>query len=479
MSPNLRELINALGALATGALAGFVLADARGGTWGFVASPGQIERWQASVADSVAIGIALAIPACALMAYKGSRRLAWISIVALASIVTGLTISRAGGATIDFAIAVQYVRAGAAGLILGCATAAVWGRISGQLAVAIGTLSAYLLARAWIKSGDLGAAAAQFGDPPRTLMFVAIVLAVAAAVTAQSAYRLQRLDARTIRWAVAAAIAFVVVNRLLFSWITDQPLDSRFGTWVVIGISIAVVLVLVDLIARAVSRPNGQFLLVATAVAAGATLVLNDVRQAYLTVDTWWIVIVGIVAVAVGLRISVLWKHPIAGLGVMAVVPLVAAIWPDFGTDGPLLVIRVAIVGLGAAHALGSTFAADSAFATFGLAIPYAATVFTVAAAGPPRYVIEGTTSYKGSYEPLIGVPASQEVTQELSAGISLRLQARGDSTSMDGEMIFGRGVSLPKHPADLDDHLGPIAMLLAMAFCVVGVVTLPKKNAA
>lgn len=453
MSPNLRELIAALAALVTGALAGFVLADARGGTWGFIASQGQIERWQSSVPNSIALGLALAVPTCALLAHKGSRRIAWIVVVLLAVVVTATTLTRQGGATIEFAIAVEYVRAAAAGIMLGCATAVVWGRVSGQLAVAIGALSAYLLARAWIKSGDLGSAAAQFGDPPRTLMFVAIALAVAAAVTAQSAYRLQRLDARTIRWAVAGALAFVVLNRLLFAWITDQPLDARLRTWVVIGISIAVVLVLTDVIARAVPRNDGQFLLVATAVAAGATIVLNDIRRQVVTVDTWWLVLAGIIAVAVGLRLSVLWKHSFAGLGILAVVPLAAAIWPEFGTDGPLLAIRVAIVALGAAHALGSTFAADSAFATFGLAIPYAATVFAVGAAGPAHYFVDESNAFEEAYQSLGPLDMSQPYETSLT-------------------IDFEKG-------STIDDHLGPIAMLLAMAFCVVGVVTLPKKTAA
>jgi hypothetical protein len=457
VSPNLRELIAALAALVTGALAGFVLADARGGTWGFVASQGQIERWQSSVPNSIALGLALAVPTCALLAHKGSRRIAWIAIVLLAVVVTATTLSRQGGATIEFAIAVEYVRAAAAGIMLGCATAVVWGRISGQLALAIGTLSAYLLARAWIKSGDLGSAAAQFGDPPRALMFAAIALAIAAAVTAQAGYRLQRLDARTVRWAVAGALVFVVLNRILFSWITGQAVDARFSTWVVIGISITIVLVLVDVIARVVSRSAGQFLLVATAVAAGATIVLNDIRRQILTVDTWWLVLAGIVAVAVGLRLSVLWKHSFAGIGVVAIVPLVAAVAPEFGTDGPLLVIRVAIVALGAAHALGSTFAADSAFATFGLAIPYAATVFAVAAAGPPRYFMsDTTTTYEGAYEPLDGIEMSRAYETSLTIDFDVGADSR---------------------PAELDAHLGAIAMLLAMVFCVVGVVTLPKSR--
>ncbi|KAA0022172.1 hypothetical protein [Antrihabitans cavernicola] len=458
MPPILRELITLVAGLFGAGLAGFVLADARSGNWAFIADPAQLERWHSSAPSGVAIGVVVAVLVCILIGQQGSSRGAWVAVAVFSLIVGIITAIQQQFTSLDVVTALHYVRAVAAGGILGAVIAALWARAPGRLAVSVGAVSAFLLAKAWNSAGAIGGtrigtAASQLGDPPSWLSIAAILLAVAAAWTAQTGFRLQRPDPRSLRVVIVGAIVLALAHRLLGQWIGNQEYGSRIRIWVVIAISLVIVLASVELIARFAPAPDGRFLLAATGCAAAAMPVLGDFASA--TISGQWIILVGVLAVVVGLRLSVDRPHPVAGLAVAALIPLVTAAWPTFGNDGVLLLVRVAVLGFGIAHAVGSTFPTEPAIAALGLGIPFSAFVLTEAASVPLRF-----NFYGGSYEPL------SDTYYSPLPGV----------TSSDA---FSTSLSIEFTEVSNDLRFVGIALLLTVVFCAAAILvpTIPRAS--
>ncbi|KXF53396.1 hypothetical protein AXA44_44840 [Rhodococcus sp. SC4] len=433
-----REPLSAAAALASGALAGFVLTNPRNRAWTINASDREIDRWLSSQPTGVVVALVLAVIAVAGLQRSGSRRVSWLLAVACALALIGArwAVPQAGG--VDTLIALHFAKTATAGFLLGAAVAAVWGRWVSQLALTLGVASAFLLASvqrlprgdtAYVEPASMSTSA--IGEPPQWLLIGVLVLALASAVVARSQFRVQRPDRRTLLTALVGALALALLNRLLGAWIDDQEFGEPLTVWLIVAFSLAVILTVTVLIARRFPGIDGRFLLAATGVTAAAVLVLDDLRTPRVTTPAAALLAVGVVALATGIAMAVRvppkWRRPQWGLSLAAVVPLLATIWPDFGDDGVALLIRLAVLGCGTGFALAAALPGSAPVAVLGFALPFASLVFVAATTVPRSRVV-----YPG---------ASSEHR-------------------------------LPSSPASTaaSDHLVGFVMLLVVAFCVYSV---------
>ncbi|AQA22695.1 putative membrane protein [Rhodococcus sp. MTM3W5.2] len=344
-------------------------------------------------------------------------------------------------------------------MILGAAVATVWGRRAGQLALTLGVLATFLTARAF-ELVFPAQTTSTIGEPSWWLLGPTLVLAAAAAALADGSTRIQRATGRELRLAVTAAASIALANRALLYWIDRQDYTSRVSSWIVIGLSMVLVLVLTWFAAQTIEVAGGRFLLATTGVAAASMPVLVDLGGPFPGIEHWQAVLVGAVAVAVGLRVSMTWRSTIGGLFVVAAIPMVGAIWPDLGQDGPMLLVRLAVLGVGAGLAFGSSLPGTAAFAAVGLGIPFVSMVFHSAAT-----VFTGVVGYGGSfyggYAPLTSNP--------MTGALGPTLAVRPDPT------FTGAGfVDIPAY----DDRVAGIALLIAVLACAVGIRTLARPTA-
>ncbi|MFD4183076.1 hypothetical protein [Rhodococcus sp. NPDC058514] len=440
MPVDAREILPALTALFGGALAAFVLTNPPGGGWAIYTSDREMSRWLSSQPTGVAVGVVAAVLAYALLQRKGSRRIAWIALAAATLALIGARLAAPGIGGIDGLIALHYLKTVAAGVILGAAVATAWGRRGGQLALALGVLATFLTARAFELVFPAQTTSA-IGEPSWWLLGPTLVLAGAAAALAEGSTRIQQATGRELRLAVASAASIALANRVLQFWIDRQDYTSRVATWIVIGIAIAAVLALTWFAARAMEPAAGRFVLAATGVAAAAMPVLVDLGAPFPDVEHWQAVLVGAVAVAAGLRVSMTWRSTITGLCVVALIPLVGAIWPTFGGDGPLLLVRLAVLGVGAGLAFGSSLPGTAAIAAVGLGIPFVSMVFHSAA----------TVRADGGFEAVVARHrelVGEHIPEQMAGG------------------LYGSGVmDIPAY----DDRIAGIALLIAVLVCAVG----------
>ncbi|MBJ8348600.1 hypothetical protein [Antrihabitans sp. YC2-6] len=397
MTPSLRELIAAIAAVVCGALAAFVATPILGINWSFSAELADTEKWIAVQSNTVAIGGALAVPVCVLLASRGSRQLAWGAAAGFALIVGIATLILPDGSGID-AQGTYYLRALAAGGLIGAAVAASWGRRALQLALVLGVVATWLIV--WMREAQafhdvFDPAARRAGDPWWWLVALAIVAAAAAAATAHSSYRAPHPGLAGVQVAIAGVISFVVVNRLLGAWLTNVADSPRPRLWTVTLSVVALIFVLVFFISRMTPGTDGRFVLTMTGITAAAMPVVCS-AHGLLTreVDLWVGLFVGILAVAIGLRAAIVVPHPVAGLAVAGLVPLLGALWPEFGTGDAWIVLRLALLGLGAGHAIGSNFASESPITALGLVIPFTALALSRAYTIP----LVGATEETGDY---------------------------------------------------------------------------------
>ncbi|TQC46831.1 hypothetical protein EEB14_24015 [Rhodococcus sp. WS4] len=433
-----REPLSAAAALASGALAGFVLTNPRNRAWTINASDREIDRWLSSQPTGVVVALVLAVVAVAGLQRSGSRRLSWLLAAVCALVLIGArwVVPHASG--VDTLIALHFAKTATAGFLLGAAVAAVWGRWAPQLALTLGVAGAFLLASvqrlprgdaAYVEPASMSTSA--IGEPPRWLLVGVLVLAVASAVVARSQFRVQRPDRKTLLTALVGALALALLNRLLGAWIDDQEFGEPMTVWLIVAFSLAVIVTSTALIARRVPGIDGRFLLAATGVTAAAVLVLDDLRTPRVTIPAAALLAVGVFTLAAGIAVSVRvppkWRRPGWGLCLAALVPLVATVWPDFGNDGVALLIRLAVLGGGTGFALASALPGSAPVAVLGLALPFASLVFVAATTVPRSRVVysDATTSNR-----------------------------------------------LPSSPASTaaSDHLAGVAMLLVVAFCVYAV---------
>ncbi|MFC7449471.1 hypothetical protein [Rhodococcus daqingensis] len=447
-----REVLSTSTALFGGALAAFVLTNPPGGGWAIHTSERELSRWLSSQPTGIAVGAVVAVLAYALLQRKGSRRIAWIAMAVATVVLIGARLATPGVGAIDALIAVHYLKSVAAGVILGAAVATVWGRRAGQLALALSVLATFLTARVF-ELVFPAQTTSSIGEPSWWLLGPMLVLAAVAAAIADGATRIQRATGRELRLAVVAAASIALANRALQFWIDRQDYTSRVATWVIIGVCMVVVLGLTWFAARAVVPAEGRFLLAATGVAAASMPVLVDLGGPLANVEHWQAVLVGALAVALGLRLSMTWRSTIGGLFVVALIPMVGAIWPELGQDGPMLLVRLAVLGVGAGLAFGSSLPGTAAIAAVGLGIPFVSMVFHSAAT-----VFTGAVAYGGAYEPLPGVPMSSAYETQLQIEL------------FEG----GTFIDIPHY----DDRVAGIALLIAVLACAVGARALARPIA-
>ncbi|MGW6378852.1 hypothetical protein ACWFRB_22600 [Rhodococcus sp. NPDC055112] len=458
-----REVLSALSALFGGALAAFVLTNPPGGGWAIYTSERELSRWLSSQPTGIAVGAVVAVLAYAVLQRNGSRRIAWIAMAGAAAVILGARIAAPGIGGIDALIALHYLKTVAAGVILGAAVATVWGRRAGQLALTLGVLATFLTARAFEQVFP-AQTTSSIGEPSWWLLGPTLVLAVAAAAVADGSTRIQRATGRDLRLALAAAASIALANRALLFWIDRQDYTSRVGSWVVIGISMAAVVALTWFVARTIEVADGRFLLAATGVAAASMPVLVDLGGPFPGIEHWQAMLVGAVAVALGLRLSMTWRSTIGGLFVVALIPLVGAIWPDLGQDGPMLLVRLAVLGVGAGLAFGSSQPGTAAIAAVGLGIPFVSMVFHAAAT-----VFTGTVAYGGSFDGAYAPLTSDPMNEPFEAMLGIRREPT----------FTGAGfVDIFDIPA-YDDRVAGIALLIAVLACAIGVRALARPTAA
>ncbi|TQF69383.1 hypothetical protein FK531_11675 [Rhodococcus spelaei] len=447
MPVDIRTTVASLAALLGAALAAFVLTTPPGGHWSVYASDRQLDSWLAAQPTGVAVGAVVAVVACVLLQRSGSRRLGWSAATLAVVVLIGARVAVPASTSFDALTALHYLKTAAAGVLLGSVVATSWGGRAGQWATALGAIAGFLSVQV---SGmaTLTFTTSSIGEPSWWLLWPAAVLALASAVTADAGMRIQRVGGRDAGGALLTIVALAVVNRLQLSWINQQDNHSRLHLGVVIGVAMVVVLVAIEVCARLVERESGGggFLLATTGVAAAAMPVLVDLRYPFRDVGPWPAIAVAAVAVAVGLRLSARWRTPVVGLGVAGLVPLVAAIWPDFGHDGPWLLVRLGVIGVGAGLAVGSTLPGLAAVAAAGLAIPFVSMVFSAAATA-----VTSTFTYSGSYEPLRGATALVP-----------------DSVGRDdfGWTAYSDFFDYPHY----DHRSAGIALAVAVAFCAFGI---------
>ncbi|MFE5700244.1 hypothetical protein [Rhodococcus koreensis] len=430
-----REPLSAAAALASGALAGFVLTNPRNRAWTINASDREIDRWISSQPTGVVVALVLAVIAVGGLQRSGSRRVSWLLAAACAVVLIGARWAVPGAGGVDTLIALHFAKTATAGFLLGAAVAAVWGRWASQLALTLGVAGAFLLASvqklprgdtAYVEPASMSTSA--IGEPPQWLLIGVLVLALASAVLARSQFRVQRPERKTLLTALVGALGLALLNRLLGAWIDDQEFGEPLTVWLIVAFSLAVILGVTVLIGRRLPGIDGHFLLAATGVTAAAVLVLDDLRTPRVTTPAPALLAVGVVTLAAGMAVAVRvppkWRRPGWGLCVAAVVPLVATISPDFGNDGVALLLRLGVLGGGTGFALASALPGSAPVAVLGLALPFASLVFVAATTVPRSRVVYS------------GAPSEHR---------------------------------LPSSPASTaaSDHLAGVAMLLVVAFCV------------
>ncbi|NLE80383.1 MAG: hypothetical protein GX610_12510 [Rhodococcus sp.] len=395
-----RETLSAAAVLMSGALAAFVLTNPRSRSWAVYASDRELDRWLSSQPTGVVVGMVLAVITLAGLQRSGSRR--------IASVLAALCVALLAGAhwivseidTIDTLIALHFAKTAAAGFLLGASVALAWGFRARQIALVLGVSAAYVLAgiaspargdTEYLEPATMSTSA--IGEPSWLLLAAAFVLSVAAAAVATKDVPTQPLEQSTILAALGGSLALALTNRVLGAWIVDQEFGTGARIATVVAVSLAVVLVVTVIVARSFPDADGVFVLATTAIAAGAITVINDLRDPIVTVHPWLSLAVGVVAVASGMllparaRLSGV-RRTILGIAIVAVVPLVATIAPEFGNDGPFLLVRLAVLGIGVGLTVGGCVPRWAPTAALGLALPFGSLVFAAATTIPLSRVV-------------------------------------------------------------------------------------------
>ncbi|MFZ2175573.1 MAG: hypothetical protein WAW17_16360 [Rhodococcus sp. (in: high G+C Gram-positive bacteria)] len=420
---DLREPLPAAAALASGALAGFVLTNPRSRAWTINASDREIDRWISSQPTGVAVALVLAVIAVAGLQRSGSRRTAWVvcAVCALALIGARWAVPHVGG--IDILIALHFAKTAAAGVLLGASVAAVWGRRPSQLSLTLGVASAFLLASvqrlprgeaAYLEPTAMSTSA--IGEPPVWLLIAVVALAVVSAALAQPQFRVQRPDRRILLAAMAGALALALLNRLLGAWIEDQEFGEPLTIWLIVFFALVLVLACTEVVARRFPGTDGRFLLAATGVTAAAVPVLDHLRNPIVTTPAPLVLGVGVLSLAAGIVVSVRvpseHRLPERGLCVAALVPAVSTVWPMLGNDGVGLLGRLVVLGAGAGFALASALPGSAPVAALGSALPFASLVFVAATTVPRSLVVYASPGFEVSIVPS---PASTAAADHLA----------------------------------------------------------------
>ncbi|MEV0947954.1 hypothetical protein [Rhodococcus sp. NPDC049939] len=449
---DIRAPISAAAAAASAGLAGFVLTNPRNRAWAINASDREIDRWLSSQPTGAVVALVLAVATVAGLQRAGSRRASWLLAAVCTLVLIGVRWAVPYVSGIDALIALQYTKTAAAGILMGSTVAAVWGRWAQQVALTFGAATAFVLASVH-RLPRAGAdylepairSTSTIGEPPLWLLLGALVLALLAAIAAQSKYRVQTPEHTIVLTALVGALTLAVLNRVLAAWIDDQEFGQPMTIWLIVALSLALILVGTAVIAHRFTYVDGRFLLAATGVTAAAVPVLDDLRAQPVATPASTVFVVGLVALVVGMGVAVLVppnrRRPEWGLYLAALVPLVSAIWPAFGEGSVTLLLELFVLNVGLGFALVAALPVSATVAALGLVLPFASLVFVSAITIPRSRVV-----YQVEYDSL-------------------------------GQMMVttGLNVRLPSSPASAEssDHLTGVAMLLVVGFCIYWV----RKN--
>lgn len=439
MTTNARLSLSAVATAFAGVLGTFVLISRPQWEPMFSASERQLDDWNAALPTGVAVGCVVAVLAYGALQRAGSARPAWITAVVATTVLIAARLAMSGVSDLDQLTVLHYAKCVAGGVLLGAVVAASWSRAVPRLALTIAAAATFVVAHTahsgWTPSTSM------LGEPFWWVLVPAIVLAaVCAAVDTDTP---ARADAGTVREAIAAVTTLAVGHRLLSAWIDGQS-GSRFRLWIVVGLCLVLVVALTEFWARRLDAP---FLLAATAVAASAAPVGTLLAQEHLRLEPWIPVTVGVAAVVVGATVASRRPSPVIGIAALTVIPLWIAIDPTAGDNRALLLVQLAVLGVGIGLALGSTLPDSGAVAALGLVVPLLSLVFTTLVGVTTSFVV-----YRGSYEPLpdvpFAMPSGLDTSDEVIAYV---LDDPWPST-----VTFDRGAG--------------VALLLVVVFCALAV---------
>ncbi|MGW0018956.1 hypothetical protein ACWDUD_11560 [Rhodococcus sp. NPDC003382] len=313
------------------------------------------------------VAAVLAVVAVAGLQHSGSRRTGWAIATGCVLVLGSIRYIAPSDAAADTRSALQIVVAATAGILLGAAVAATWGRVGGQWAVVAGGWSAFLAAAA---AGNGRPFESLHWTVPQWLLAIALVTVVAAALVAQPGMRVQRADPRMWTVAVGAALALSVGYRLLADRVDAEAASSTVRMWLFTGGALLLLVIGAEVAARFLPPGDGAFPMAVT----GAIVTAYPLVVALGGPDvSGWAPAVAIVAVVLGLRAAPHMPRPELGLAVALVTTAVAALWPDLAADGWPLLVRVALIAAGTGLALGSALPGSAPVAALGLSLPFAA----------------------------------------------------------------------------------------------------------
>lgn len=426
MTSTVRASLSAAAALLAGVLGTFVLVNPPQWKPLFSASELQLGSWNSTLPTGVAVGCVLAVLAYAALQRAASARLTWVTAVVATVVLIAARLTVSGVSDVDQLSLLYYAKCVAGGVLLGAAVAAVWSRPLPRLVLTGAVASTFVVAHA--AHSDWAPSTSALGEPFWWVLVPAVVLAATCAVLDTDTPA--RADSGTVREAIAAVVTLAVAHRLLGAWIDGQT-GSKFRLWIIVGLCLVLVVALIEFWARRLDAP---FLLAATASAASAAPVGILLGRGYLRLEPWIPVAVGITAVALGVALALRRPSPAVGFTALTVVPLWVAIDPTAGDSRTLLLVQLAVLGVGIGLALGSTLPDTGAVAAVGLVVPLLSLVFTTVVGATTRFVV-----YIASYEPLPYAPLRSST-----------------AVSFDTPVTFDRAVG--------------VALLLVVVFCALAI---------
>lgn len=412
MSPNVRAAPPTAAALFAGILGAFALSSPPEWYGAFTASSRQLQSWLSAVPTAVAIGAVTAVLAYSAVHHAVTRRRAWMTVAAAATVLIAIRFAVRGVGDIGGLTLLHYAKCITAGSMLGAAVAAVWSRAPARLALTVGVVSTFVVAHS--AHADLTPSTSTLGEPFWWILVPALVLTAMCAVVDDGSPA--RTAPETVNRVAVAAAVIAGTHRLLGALI-DRHDGSRLQLWILVGLGLVLVVAVTEFWARRLRSP---FLLAATAVAAAAPFVTTLIAHEPLQRRPWTVVAVGGAAVAVGVVLAVRRPSPSVGLAVIAVVPVWTAIAPA-PLDGTVwLLVELAVLGVGSGLALGSTLPRRGALAVLGLVVPLVSLVFTTLVDITTTFTADRGTSAPAPVRALLSPPG--DIAFDRGAAVALGL---------------------------------------------------------
>ncbi|MBT2264886.1 hypothetical protein [Rhodococcus erythropolis] len=222
------------------------------------------------------------------------------------------------------------------------------------------------------------------GEPAWALLWLTLICAVACAVlcavTDDPESRLGESEPGVAAATLAVVTGMAVTQRLLSSVVDRQDSPSTSSGWLVTIAFTVAVLILTWFCTRKLdaTSDSGGFLWAATAVAAAATTVFADLTDRFFLdgdrTSPLVITALAIIAVAFGLTRARHRDRRIAGLALLAAIPLSELIFS--GDHEVALLLRIVALGVGTGLLFGSVLSSNPVIGALGLTLPFTALVF-------------------------------------------------------------------------------------------------------